>query len=87
MQNLNLSFDHVAVANEQAAHQVGCCAACCGVTSHISSRDQPRKGPPDAVRTSLPSSTSSPARRHCAMQRGLASLTLDAFQAQGLPQG
>src|SRR5699024_11910095 len=47
--------------------QVGCAAACSGVTSHICSRVQPRNGPPDAVNTSRANSPRSPERRHCAM--------------------
>src|SRR5699024_2511954 len=43
---------------------VGCAAACCGVTSHICSRVQPRNGPPEAVSTNRANSPRSPERKH-----------------------
>ena len=45
---------------------VGCASACCGVTSRICSRVQPRNGPPLAVRISRSTSSARPARRHWA---------------------
>ncbi|MPM89710.1 hypothetical protein SDC9_136822 [bioreactor metagenome] len=46
--------------------QVGWAIACAGVTSMSSARVHPRKGPPDAVSTSLSTSSARPARRHWA---------------------
>ena len=47
--------------------QVGCASASRGVTVAMSLRERPRKGPPDAVSTSLRTSALSPLRRACAM--------------------
>src|SRR5580704_15998226 len=44
--------------------QVGCAPACSGVTCSRSAADHPRNGPPDAVRTSLATSSAEPPRRH-----------------------
>lgn len=45
---------------------VGCASASCGVTALSSSRDFPRKGPPEAVTTSRRISSCVPERRACA---------------------
>ena len=47
--------------------QVGWARACSGVTSRICSRDQPRNGPPLAVRMSRSTSAALPPRRHWAI--------------------
>ena len=46
--------------------QVGCAPACSGVTRSSWAADQPRNGPPEAVSTSLATSSALPPRRHCA---------------------
>ncbi|CKS91125.1 Uncharacterised protein [Mycobacterium tuberculosis] len=45
---------------------VGCAPACSGVTCSRSAADQPRNGPPEAVSTSLATSSGVPPRRHWA---------------------
>ena len=46
--------------------QVGWASACSGVTSARSARERPRNGPPEAVSTSLATSSARPPRRHWA---------------------